>query len=93
MDPDPLRVWPNNYGVWVDEFAAMGLDDCIELVWPQAKVYLDSSKSGEKCAPARSADIFCHDRLPTDAVTLWLRDANGHGNGKAVHPHGLGHRG
>lgn len=48
VDPAPLRVWPNNYGVWVDEFAAMGLDDCIELVWPQARVYLDSTSTGEK---------------------------------------------
>ena len=20
IDPDPLAAWPNNYGVWVDEF-------------------------------------------------------------------------
>ncbi|KAK9805848.1 hypothetical protein WJX73_007733 [Symbiochloris irregularis] len=48
VDPTPLGVWPNNYGVWIDEFAAMGLDDCIECVWPQAKVYLDSTPEGEK---------------------------------------------
>ena len=43
VDPAPLAHWPNNYGVWVDEFEAMGLDDCLEIVWPQAKVHLDSN--------------------------------------------------
>ena len=42
VDPAPLTHWPNNYGVWVDEFEAMGLDDCLEIVWPKAKVHLDS---------------------------------------------------
>ncbi len=48
VDPDPLAAWPNNYGVWVDEFEAMGLDDCMEHVWPKAKVFLDSTPSGER---------------------------------------------
>jgi lycopene beta-cyclase len=48
IDPDPLGVWPNNYGVWVDEFDAMGLRDCLEVVWPKAKVWLDNDKHGEK---------------------------------------------
>ena len=48
VDPAPLAHWPNNYGVWVDEFAAMGLDDCLEIVWPQAKVHLDSGKENER---------------------------------------------
>ena len=42
VDPAPLAHWPNNYGVWVDEFEAMGLDDCLEIVWDKAKVHLDS---------------------------------------------------
>ena len=49
VDPAPLAHWPNNYGVWVDEFAAMGLDDCLEITWPQAKVHLDSGKDDERC--------------------------------------------
>jgi len=48
VDPDPLAAWPNNYGVWVDEFEAMGLEDCLEVTWPQARVYLDSGASDEK---------------------------------------------
>eukprot|EP00798_Chlamydomonas_sp_ICE-L_P023575 gene23575-9100_t len=37
VDPNPLSAWPNNYGVWVDEFEAMGLRDCLEVIWPSAK--------------------------------------------------------
>ena len=48
VDPAPLAHWPNNYGVWVDEFAAMGLEDCLEIVWPQAKVHLASGKENER---------------------------------------------
>lgn len=48
IDPNPLGIWPNNYGVWVDEFEAMGLTDCLEVIWPQAKVLLDNTPSGEK---------------------------------------------
>lgn len=49
VDPDPRAPWPNNYGVWVDEFEAMGLTDYLEVVWPKANVFLDSSDKGEKC--------------------------------------------
>lgn len=28
----PHAPWVNNYGVWVDEFEYMGLEDCLE-VW------------------------------------------------------------
>jgi lycopene beta-cyclase len=48
IDPQPLGIWPNNYGVWVDEFEAMGLGDCLEVIWPKAKVFLDSDNLGEK---------------------------------------------
>lgn len=48
VDPAPRAHWPNNYGVWVDEFDAMGLGDCLEIVWPQAKVHLDSRKEDER---------------------------------------------
>ena len=48
VDPAPLSSWPNNYGVWVDEFEAMGLADCLERVWPKAQVFLDSTPSGVK---------------------------------------------
>ena len=48
IDPKPLGIWPNNYGVWVDEFEAMGLGDCLEVIWPKAKVWLDNNNRGEK---------------------------------------------
>jgi hypothetical protein len=51
VDPEPLGIWPNNYGVWVDEFQAMGLEDCLEVIWPKAKVWLDNNQGenlGEK---------------------------------------------
>lgn len=48
IDPAPLGIWPNNYGVWVDEFEAMGLGDCLEVIWPKAKVFLDSDNLGAK---------------------------------------------
>ncbi|KAK9845376.1 hypothetical protein WJX81_004833 [Elliptochloris bilobata] len=44
VDPAPLAAWPNNYGVWADEFEAMGLEDCLEVVWPQAQVHLDNNE-------------------------------------------------
>mmetsp|Transcript_12609 Transcript_12609/g.27244 ORF Transcript_12609/g.27244 Transcript_12609/m.27244 type:complete len:555 (+) Transcript_12609:195-1859(+) len=48
VDPNPLSVWPNNYGVWVDEFEAMGLQDCLEVIWSSAKVWLDNDTHGAK---------------------------------------------
>lgn len=48
VDPYPLAKWPNNYGVWVDEFEAMGLEDHLDVVWDQAKVYLNSGPNDEK---------------------------------------------
>ncbi|KAL5211947.1 hypothetical protein ABZP36_022794 [Zizania latifolia] len=41
IDPSPAVVWPNNYGVWVDEFEAMGLSHCLDAVWPSASVFID----------------------------------------------------
>ncbi|CAL5227513.1 g10498 [Coccomyxa viridis] len=48
IDPAPLAHWPNNYGVWVDEFAAMGLDDCLDHIWDRAEVFLDSKAEDKK---------------------------------------------
>eukprot|EP00249_Psilotum_nudum_P012412 c23771_g1_i1 orf=380-1834(-) len=41
VDPRPQTIWPNNYGVWVDEFEAMGLLDCLDTTWGSAAVYID----------------------------------------------------
>ena len=48
VDPQPLAPWPNTYGVWCDEFEAMGLDDCLEFTWPRANVFLDSTEAGKR---------------------------------------------
>lgn len=48
IDPNPLAPWINNYGVWVDEFEAMGLDDCFDVVWDSAVVHLDSGERGKR---------------------------------------------
>jgi hypothetical protein len=36
-------------GVWVDEFNAMGLGDCLDYVWNKAEVFLHSGEGGKKC--------------------------------------------
>ncbi|XP_002961511.2 lycopene beta cyclase, chloroplastic [Selaginella moellendorffii] len=41
IDPCPLSIWPNNYGVWVDEFEALDLLDCLDHTWASAVVYID----------------------------------------------------
>ncbi|OIW14965.1 hypothetical protein TanjilG_30684 [Lupinus angustifolius] len=45
VDPNPLSMWPNNYGTWVDEFENLGLDDCFDKTWPMACVYLDEGRN------------------------------------------------
>lgn len=44
VDPRPLALWRNNYGVWVDEFEALGLADCFNCVWPTARVVVDDDR-------------------------------------------------
>ncbi|KAL5995199.1 Lycopene beta cyclase, chloroplastic [Asimina triloba] len=41
IDPSPKMIWPNNYGVWVDEFEAMDLLDCLDTTWSGAVVFID----------------------------------------------------
>lgn len=45
VDPSPLSVWPNNYGVWVDEFEGLGLVDCLDKTWPMACVVVNDGKT------------------------------------------------
>lgn len=45
IDPSPKLIWPNNYGVWVDEFEALDLLDCIDTTWSSAVVYIDERSS------------------------------------------------
>ena len=41
IDPSPQSIWPNNYGVWVDEFEAMDLLDFLDTTWSGDVVYID----------------------------------------------------
>ncbi|MQL83686.1 hypothetical protein Taro_016189 [Colocasia esculenta] len=43
IDPSPKLIWPNNYGVWVDEFKAMDMLDCLDTIWPGAVVHVDEA--------------------------------------------------
>lgn len=45
IDPSPLSMWPNNYGVWVDEFESLGLEDYLDRTWPMTRVYVNDHKS------------------------------------------------
>jgi lycopene cyclase-like protein len=46
VDPAPGAPWRNNYGVWVDEFEALGYGECFTRQWPTARVVLDDSGPG-----------------------------------------------
>lgn len=45
IDPCPLSIWANNYGVWVDEFEGIDLVDCLDVTWNEAVVYLDDERT------------------------------------------------
>eukprot|EP00238_Polyblepharides_amylifera_P000318 CAMPEP_0196574134 /NCGR_PEP_ID=MMETSP1081-20130531/3894_1 /TAXON_ID=36882 /ORGANISM="Pyramimonas amylifera, Strain CCMP720" /LENGTH=1023 /DNA_ID=CAMNT_0041892055 /DNA_START=361 /DNA_END=3429 /DNA_ORIENTATION=+ len=51
LDPKPLSLWPNNYGVWVDEFEALGLADCFIKVWDVARVIIEEGEDKEVTLP------------------------------------------
>ncbi|KAJ4978652.1 hypothetical protein NE237_009432 [Protea cynaroides] len=41
IGPSPKLIWLNNYEVWVNEFEAMDLLDCLDTTWSSAHVFLD----------------------------------------------------
>eukprot|EP01018_Ginkgo_biloba_P014804 Gb_24861 [translate_table: standard] len=45
IDPSPQTIWPNNYGVWVDEFEALDLLDCLDTIWTNTTVHFDDKAS------------------------------------------------
>ncbi|XP_059668343.1 lycopene beta cyclase, chloroplastic/chromoplastic [Cornus florida] len=45
IDPSPKLIWPNNYGVWVDEFEALDLLDCLDTTWSGATVFVDEQST------------------------------------------------
>ncbi|CAN4109171.1 unnamed protein product [Withania somnifera] len=51
IDPSPKLIWPNNYGVWVDEFEAMDLLDCLDATWSGAVVYVDDDRTKDLDRP------------------------------------------
>lgn len=57
MDPAPLAPWLNNYGVWCDEFKALGFDDCYRAVWNKARVIIDDSDAEGKMLDRAYAQV------------------------------------
>ncbi|KAM0981316.1 hypothetical protein TB2_014108 [Malus domestica] len=51
IDPSPKLIWPNNYGVWVDEFEAMDMLDCLDTTWSGAVVYIDEESKKDLNRP------------------------------------------
>ena len=51
IDPSPKLIWPNNYGVWVDEFEAMDLLDCLDTTWSGAVVFIDDQSKKDLDRP------------------------------------------
>ncbi|XP_022847888.1 lycopene beta cyclase, chloroplastic/chromoplastic [Olea europaea var. sylvestris] len=51
IDPSPKLIWPNNYGVWVDEFEAMDLLDCLDTTWSGAMVFIDDKTTKDLDRP------------------------------------------
>ncbi|GAU22369.1 hypothetical protein TSUD_106980 [Trifolium subterraneum] len=45
VDPNPQSIWPNNYGVWSDEFEDLGLEDCLDKTWSMASIYIDDNNT------------------------------------------------
>ncbi|KAL3615830.1 hypothetical protein CASFOL_040124 [Castilleja foliolosa] len=45
LDPSPLSMWPNNYGVWVDEFESLGLEECLDKTWPLTTIHINDQKT------------------------------------------------
>ena len=73
VDPYPLSLWPNNYGVWVDEFEAMGLDDCFQKVWSTANVFLDNNEPPKHVPTSHfiTQHVFYADRS-IDPMHEWI---------------------
>ncbi|KAI9402093.1 hypothetical protein POPTR_001G219250v4 [Populus trichocarpa] len=40
-----FSLWPNNHGIWVDEFESSGLVDCLDKTWPMTYLYIDDHKT------------------------------------------------
>ncbi|KAK6163601.1 hypothetical protein DH2020_000465 [Rehmannia glutinosa] len=45
LDPSLLSMWPNNYGVCVDEFESLGLEDCLDKTWPMTCIHINDQKN------------------------------------------------
>lgn len=49
----PESKFTNNYGVWVDEFKALGLGHLLEQVWEESLCYFFTTEVRCACAPVR----------------------------------------
>lgn len=72
----------NNYGVWVDEFKALGLEHTLERSWPDATCYFRESKPVQVRASARPPTMCVptpphllrphpHPYWPGTCCTMW----------------------
>ena len=50
----------NNYGVWKDEFASLGMEDCLDAIWDDALCYF---KEGKEVRVGRAYGRVCRRRL------------------------------
>ncbi|KAK4440591.1 Capsanthin/capsorubin synthase, chromoplastic [Sesamum alatum] len=76
LDPSPLSMWPNNYGVWVDEFESLGLEDCLDKTWPISNnVKFHKAKVSKVEHEAFESSVACDDgtELKADLIV----DASG----------------
>lgn len=73
VDPSPLSLWPNNYGVWVDEFQSLGLDDCFDKTWPMSSVYINENKTKYLDRPyGRVSRKKLKEKLLENCVSSWV---------------------
>ncbi|CAI5951060.1 unnamed protein product [Closterium sp. NIES-65] len=62
VDPAPESMWPNNYGVWVDEFEALDLTDCLDYVLAKSRGVF-RRRQAEVSGPAVDSHPFALDQM------------------------------
>ena len=58
--------WPNNYGVWADEFEALGLAGTLDRTWADAVCYFGE---GREVRVGRASVVPCEDRAMSSFST------------------------
>nr|AUE44519.1 lycopene epsilon-cyclase [Gloiopeltis furcata] len=73
LDPALHAPWPNHYGVWRDEFAQVGLEDCATAVYPTTAVYAGPEKITLDRAYLRVDRVMLKERLMSRCVDGGVR--------------------